>query len=169
MSEKRSIFEEVGSNPERAAAVVGAISRGDDGDRNLMRIWLRCLIGLIVAMITVGGLTRLTDSGLSITEWDPVMGALPPLSTLAWTTAFDAYKMTAEYTFQNMAMTLPEFKIIFWWEWAHRQLGRFIGLFLVFWFYSSLFAKKNTQNTPLVAFYNWPFYWVTGGYRLADG
>ena len=76
MSKKRSIFEEVGGDTERAAAVVGAISRGDDGDRNLTRIWLRCLIGLIVAMITVGGLTRLTDSGLSITEWDPVMGAL---------------------------------------------------------------------------------------------
>ena len=132
MSEKRSIFEEVGSNTKTVAAVVGAISRGDDGDRNLTYIWLCCLIGLIVAMITVGGLTRLTDSGLSITEWDPVMGAIPPLSTLAWNAAFDAYKMTAEYTFQNLSMTLAEFKIIFWWEWAHRQLGRFIG---VFWFF----------------------------------
>ena len=73
MSEKRSIFEEVGSNTKTVAAVVGAISRGDDGDRNLTYIWLCCLIGLIVVMITVGGLTRLTDSGLSITEWDPVM------------------------------------------------------------------------------------------------
>ena len=162
MSEKRSIFEEVGSDTKTVAAVVGAISRGDDGDRNLTYIWLCCLIGLIVAMITVGGLTRLTDSGLSITEWDPVMGAIPPLSTLAWNAAFDAYKMTAEYTFQNLSMTLAEFKIIFWWEWAHRQLGRFIGLFWFFGFTTLFLFGKLPKTRRWSLFIVGPFIGLQG-------
>ena len=162
MSEKRSIFEEVGSNTKTVAAVVGAISRGDDGDRNLTYIWLCCLIGLIVAMITVGGLTRLTDSGLSITEWDPVMGAIPPLSTLAWNVAFDAYKVTAEYTFQNLSMTLDEFKIIFWWEWAHRQLGRFIGIFWFFGFTILFLLGKLPKTRRWSLFIVGPFIGLQG-------
>lgn len=128
MSDKRSIFEEVGSNTKIIAAPVGAISRDEFSERSWVRIWLWALVVLIVIMITVGGLTRLTDSGLSITEWDPVMGAVPPLSTAAWNAAFAAYRTTAEFTLQNSDMTLAEFKVIFWWEWGHRQLGRFIGL-----------------------------------------
>lgn len=128
MSDKRSIFEEVGSNTKIIAAPVGAISRDECSERGWVRIWLWVLVLLIVIMITVGGLTRLTDSGLSITEWDPVMGAVPPLSTAAWNAAFAAYRTTAEFTLQNSDMTLAEFKVIFWWEWGHRQLGRFIGL-----------------------------------------
>ena len=128
MSDKRSIFEEVGNNTKIIAAPVGAISRDEGLERGLVRIWLWGLVVLIVIMITVGGLTRLTDSGLSITEWDPVMGAVPPLSAAAWNAAFAAYRTTAEFTLQNSAMTLAEFKVIFWWEWGHRQLGRFIGL-----------------------------------------
>ncbi|MDE0752672.1 MAG: COX15/CtaA family protein [Planktomarina sp.] len=128
MSDKRSIFEEVGSNTKIIAAPVGAISRDECSERGWVRIWLWALVVLIVIMITVGGLTRLTDSGLSITEWDPVMGAVPPLSTAAWNAAFAAYRTTAEFTLQNSDMTLAEFKVIFWWEWGHRQLGRFIGL-----------------------------------------
>lgn len=128
MSDKRSIFEEVGSNTKIIAAPVGAISRDEFSERSWVRIWLWALVVLIVIMITVGGLTRLTDSGLSITEWDPVMGAVPPLSTAAWNAAFAAYRTTAEFTVQNSDMTLAEFKVIFWWEWGHRQLGRFIGL-----------------------------------------
>ena len=128
MSDKRSIFEEVGSNTKIIAAPVGAISRDECSERGWVRIWLWVLVLLIVIMITVGGLTRLTDSGLSITEWDPVMGAVPPLSTAAWNAAFAAYRTTAEFTLQNSDMTLAEVKVIFWWEWGHRQLGRFIGL-----------------------------------------
>ena len=128
MSVKRSIFEEVGNNTTIIAAPVGAISRDEGLERGLVRIWLWGLVVLIVIMITVGGLTRLTDSGLSITEWDPVMGAVPPMSAAAWNAAFAAYRTTAEFTLQNSAMTLAEFKVIFWWEWGHRQLGRFIGL-----------------------------------------
>ena len=128
MSDKRSIFEEVGSNTKIIAAPVGAISRDEFSERSWVRIWLWALVVLIVIMITVGGLTRLTDSGLSITEWDPVMGAVPPLSTAAWNAAFAAYRTTAEFALQNSYITVAEFKVIFWWEWGHRQLGRFIGL-----------------------------------------
>ena len=90
MSDKRMIFEEVGNDTKITAAAVGVISRDEGSERRLVRLWLWTLVGLIVIMITVGGLTRLTDSGLSITEWDPVMGAVPPLNVVAWGAAFEA-------------------------------------------------------------------------------
>ena len=96
-----------------------------------IKLWL-IVIGLMVyAMILVGGATRLTDSGLSITEWDPIRGALPPIGAEAWAELFDKYKQTAEYQIQNRGMSLGEFKYIFWWEWAHRLFGRLIGLVAV--------------------------------------
>ena len=128
MSDKRSIFEDVGNDVKTTAAALGAITRDNDASRFLVRWWLWALVTLVVGMIVVGGLTRLTDSGLSITEWDPVMGAVPPMSLAAWEASFAAYKTTAEFALQNTAMNLAEFKTIFWWEWGHRQLGRFIGL-----------------------------------------
>ncbi len=83
-------------------------------------------------MVVVGGLTRLTGSGLSITEWKPIHGALPPMSDAVWQEEFDAYKEIPQYQRVNKGMTLDEFKSIFWWEWSHRNLGRFIGVaFLV--------------------------------------
>jgi heme a synthase len=102
-----------------------------------VRKWLWCVAALVFFMIMLGGLTRLTDSGLSITVWDPVMGTIPPLSDADWIKAFDLYKQTTEFKVQNSAMMLPEFKSIFWWEWSHRFLGRFIGVafavpFLIF-------------------------------------
>ena len=78
-------------------------------------------------MIAVGGLTRLTDSGLSITEWRPVAGAMPPSDEAAWTAEFDKYRASPQYAALNHGMTLDEFKRIYWWEWGHRQLGRAIG------------------------------------------
>ncbi|HEX7532013.1 MAG TPA: COX15/CtaA family protein [Methyloceanibacter sp.] len=97
-----------------------------------LRIWLAGLALLIVAMILVGGATRLTDSGLSITEWKPIMGAVPPLNDADWQKAFAAYQKIPEYTEIKRGMSLDEFKTIFWWEWAHRFLGRLIGFaFLV--------------------------------------
>ena len=93
-----------------------------------LKIWLLILIGLVVFIILVGGLTRLTDSGLSITTWELFVGFIPPLTNEKWDEYFDLYKMIPEFTEQNYNMTLSEFKIIFWWEWAHRQLGRLIGL-----------------------------------------
>ena len=78
-------------------------------------------------MVLVGGATRLTESGLSIVEWKPVTGALPPLGETQWTQAFEAYKTIPQYRAMNAGMSLAEFKTIFWWEWSHRLLGRVIG------------------------------------------
>ena len=101
-------------------------------------LWLAILFALVVAMIVVGGMTRLTDSGLSITEWRPVTGAVPPTSEAAWATEFDKYRATPQFELMNRDMTLPAFKSIYWWEWSHRQLGRAIGAvwllgFVWFW------------------------------------
>ena len=93
-----------------------------------LKIWLLILLSLIILIILVGGLTRLTDSGLSITTWELFVGFLPPLTNDIWLDYFNLYKTIPEYQEQNFNMTLDEFKVIFWWEWAHRQLGRLIGL-----------------------------------------
>ncbi len=103
-----------------------------------LRIWLGAVALLIVAMILVGGATRLTNSGLSITEWQPIVGVVPPLTEADWQKAFAAYQKIPQYTELNQGMSLGEFKTIFWWEWAHRFLGRFIGIaffvpFVLFW------------------------------------
>ena len=103
-----------------------------------LRLWLGALAALIVAMILIGGATRLTDSGLSITEWQPIIGALPPLSEADWQQAFAAYQKIPEYTELKHGMSLDAFKTIYRWEWAHRFLGRLIGAvffvpFVVFW------------------------------------
>jgi cytochrome c oxidase assembly protein subunit 15 len=124
-----------------------------------VRAWLWFVVALVFAMIVVGGATRLTDSGLSITEWKPIMGAIPPLSDADWHDAFEKYKQIPEYHVVNKGMSLEAFKGIFWWEWAHRFLGRFIGLaialpFLVFWATGRLrpgFAKKLGLVLGLVA------------------
>ena len=103
-----------------------------------VRIWLFAVAGLIFAMVLVGGATRLTNSGLSITEWKPLLGAIPPLSEADWQDAFAKYKQIPEYQLINKGMSLAAFKAIYWWEWTHRLLGRLIGVaffvpFLVFW------------------------------------
>ena len=95
---------------------------------NQLSLWLITMFWIIAIMIVVGGLTRLTDSGLSITEWQLFSGILPPLSNNDWIMYFDLYKKIPEYELQNYNMTLQEFKIIFWWEWGHRFLGRVIGI-----------------------------------------
>lgn len=92
------------------------------------KTWLYCLAGLVILMIAVGGATRLTGSGLSITEWKPVTGAIPPLSDGAWLAEFEKYRQISQYELLNKGMTLAEFKVIYAWEWGHRQLGRLIGL-----------------------------------------
>ena len=93
-----------------------------------LKIWLIILLLLITLIILVGGLTRLTDSGLSITTWELFVGFIPPLTDEKWMNYFNLYKIIPEYNQQNFNMTLNEFKVIFWWEWVHRQLGRLIGL-----------------------------------------
>jgi cytochrome c oxidase assembly protein subunit 15 len=95
--------------------------------RRAVGIWLLAVAALIVAMLAVGGLTRLTGSGLSITQWDPIMGAIPPMSDAAWQDAFAKYQQIPQYRLENHGMSLEGFKAIFWWEWTHRLLGRLIG------------------------------------------
>ena len=103
----------------------------DKNTKKYLYYWLITMFGLVSGIIVVGGLTRLTDSGLSITEWELFKGLLPPLSSSEWIYYFDLYKKIPEYKFQNFNMSLDEFKIIFWWEWFHRFLGRLIGIFFL--------------------------------------
>jgi cytochrome c oxidase assembly protein subunit 15 len=106
--------------------------------RPAVRAWLYCVALLVFAMVIVGGATRLTESGLSITEWQPVLGALPPLSEAEWLNEFEKYKAIPQYQIVNRGMSLDEFKLIYWWEWSHRLLGRLVGFaflvpFLALW------------------------------------
>ena len=103
-----------------------------------VRVWLWALAALVAATVIVGGATRLTGSGLSITEWRPISGVLPPLDAAAWEAEFEKYRMIPQFLALNPDMTLDGFKFIYWWEWTHRLLGRLIGLafiipFAVFW------------------------------------
>jgi cytochrome c oxidase assembly protein subunit 15 len=129
MPPKRAIFEEVSGQglkkPEMSP-------KGADFRPKVITTWARawlCMIFILVfSMIFVGGLTRLTDSGLSITEWRPVTGALPPLNDQDWMVEFSKYRTSPEYQLQNKGMELEAFKQIYWWEWGHRQLGRVVGM-----------------------------------------
>jgi heme a synthase len=96
--------------------------------RRAIRVWLHGIAALLVLMVMVGGATRLTGSGLSIVEWRPVTGVVPPIAESAWIIEFDKYKTSSEYELANKGMTLDEFKRIYWWEWMHRLLGRAIGV-----------------------------------------
>ncbi|WP_019961727.1 COX15/CtaA family protein [Woodsholea maritima] len=98
------------------------------GTNRFVFYWLVVIAAFVCAMILVGGATRLTDSGLSITEWKPVTGALPPLNEAGWHEEFEKYRAIPEYQLQNRGMSLSEFQFIYWWEWSHRQLGRTLGL-----------------------------------------
>ncbi|MCS0503534.1 COX15/CtaA family protein [Ancylobacter mangrovi] len=112
------------------AATTGAIAdvAATPADRmKPVRLWLYAVAAMIVLMVVVGGATRLTESGLSITEWQPVTGALPPLSEEAWQSEFEKYRQIPQYQQINRGMSLEQFKYIFWWEWGHRLLGRLIG------------------------------------------
>ncbi len=121
-------------------------------------------------MIIVGGLTRLTDSGLSITEWELFSGFLPPLNSSEWNNYFDLYKKIPEFKEQNYLMSLQEFKVIFWWEWAHRFLGRLIGIFflipLIFFTFKEGF--KKLINLYLI-FFLICFQGFIGWYMVSSG
>ena len=122
--------------PQEARKAVIAPDREDQF--GAVRLWLYAMAALVLAMIIVGGATRLTDSGLSITEWQPLLGVIPPLTEADWHDAFAKYKQIPQYQLVNKGMSLDEFKFIYWWEWAHRFLGRFIGIafalpFIWFW------------------------------------
>lgn len=108
-------------------ASAGLIMDRTDADR-VVQAWLVTIAALVLLMIIVGGATRLTDSGLSITEWQPILGAIPPLTETHWLEALEKYRQIPEYQIVNKGMSLEEFKFIYWWEWGHRFLGRIIGL-----------------------------------------
>ena len=132
--------------------------------------WIITLILLIILMIIVGGLTRLTDSGLSITQWQLFSGILPPFNQADWIYYFNLYKEIPEYKLQNFSMTMHDFKIIFWWEWAHRFLGRIIGLvaLLPLIYFSFKIEIKKLYNLYLV-FLLICFQGFMGWYMVSSG
>ena len=123
-------------------------------DKNIdkqLYYWLIAMFALVTCIIIVGGLTRLTDSGLSITEWELFRGFIPPISNSEWESYFSLYKQIPEYKLQNFNMNLTEFKIIFWWEWIHRFIGRLIGIcFFIPLIYFAF--KKGIKETKSLIF-----------------
>nr|WP_208435764.1 COX15/CtaA family protein [Bartonella phoceensis] len=115
-------------------------------NRKQIRMWLNSILLLCLAIVLVGGATRLTGSGLSITEWKPIHGVIPPISLEQWQEEFLKYQQIAQYKLLNSDMPLSAFKVIFWWEWAHRVLGRLVGLVALLgliWFWATKRIEKN--------------------------
>ena len=145
LGSKKLVFQEVDVNPNEIQISNKKVSSLKTfSNSKYCRVWLIILLVLIVCMVVVGGMTRLTDSGLSIVEWKPVTGILLPLSNAKWVVEFEKYKVTPEFLLVNMEMTLDAFKTIYLWEWGHRQLGRVIGLV---WFVG-FFWLLITRNIP---------------------
>jgi cytochrome c oxidase assembly protein subunit 15 len=143
MAVKRSIFQDVQTQTALASPqAAGAIDARPKGARRGLKIWLMMIFALVCLMILVGGLTRLTDSGLSITEWRPLTGAFPPMDDATWASEFAKYQASPEYLLQNKGMEMDAFKVIYWWEWGHRQLGRVIGLVWGLGFVGFLVARR---------------------------
>lgn len=140
--------------------------------RPLLRGWLIFLALLVLAMVVVGGATRLTGSGLSITEWAPVTGTVPPLSEAAWQEEFDKYRQIPQYQLINRGMSLEEFKTIYWWEWGHRFLGRLVGLAFVvpfLWFWATGRIERRLIPWLAGAFVLVGLQGVLGWYMVASG
>lgn len=131
----------------------------------LVRNWLILIAFLIFAMVIVGGATRLTDSGLSITEWQPILGAIPPLNTADWQLAFQKYQQSSEFKLQNSSMDMAAFQFIYWWEWAHRLLGRLLGVvFLIPFVVFSMTGRLQRRMSPRLL-----FLFILGGAQGALG
>ena len=149
MATNRKLFEEVGAATAKPVATKGVVDAGRKDARNSIRNWLFSLFALVFLMILVGGATRLTDSGLSITEWRPLTGSIPPLNAADWASEFAKYQEIDEFRIQNSWMTLADFKVIYWWEWGHRQLGRVIGFVWAIGFFWFLLRRQiPTGYTP---------------------
>ena len=137
---------------------------------NYLSLWLITMFWILSIMIIVGGLTRLTDSGLSITRWELFKGFLPPLNQDDWILYFNLYKEIPEFKFQNFNMTMNEFKVIFWWEWANRFLGRIIGLgFLIPLIFFSFKIKISKLLNLYLIFFLICFQGFIGWYMVQSG
>ena len=138
--------------------------------KNYISFWLSFMFWIVAIMIIVGGLTRLTDSGLSITQWQLFSGFLPPLNESDWVQYFNLYKEIPEFKIQNHSMTIDEFKVIFWWEWIHRFLGRLIGIFFLIplFFFSLKLGFKKLKNLYLI-FFLICFQGFIGWYMVSSG
>ena len=135
-------------------------------------LWLLTLTLMSFIIIIIGGLTRLTNSGLSIVDWRPILGTIPPLTNLAWIEVFNSYKSTPEFQIVNKSMTLSEFKYIFWWEWFHRFFARCIGIvfifpLLYFWFKNKI--SKKLLLTLVLVFVFGLFQAVVGWWMVKSG
>ena len=137
---------------------------------NQLSIWLITMFWIVSIMIVVGGLTRLTDSGLSITEWQLFSGVFPTLNQNDWVLYFNLYKEIPEFKLQNFNMSMQEFKIIFWWEWAHRFLGRLIGIgYLIPLIYFSIKIKISNLINLYFIFILICFQGFIGWYMVSSG
>ncbi len=145
--------------------------------RKQIQVWLYFILFLCLAIVLVGGATRLTGSGLSITEWKPIHGVIPPIGVEQWQEEFLKYQQIAQYKLLNPDMTLNAFKVIFWWEWAHRVLGRLVGLVALLglvWFWATKRIEKNiflqlTIVPILIAFQGFIGWWmVASGIGQSD-
>ncbi|KQN72940.1 hypothetical protein ASE94_08950 [Devosia sp. Leaf64] len=141
-------------------AAPGQISYASDLLRPV-RIWLYALASFVLLIVVVGGITRLTESGLSITSWKPISGIIPPLNDAQWQAEFDAYKQIPQYTVLNSWMSLGDFKYIFFWEWLHRLLARTLGLIFIVPFLVFLVQKRLSRQLA------WPLFtlFILGGFQ----
>ena len=148
MTKNRKLFEEIDERSDKTQT--GSTENFSDEQTAWLSIWLWTLLVSLITLILVGGWTRLTDSGLSIIEWKPITGMIPPLNSEGWIVEFEKYKSIPEFKIVNFAMTIEEFKFIYWWEWGHRQLARFIGLVWFFGFLTLWISKQIPEK--------WTFY-----------
>lgn len=145
-------------------AAPGQISYASDPLRPV-RIWLYGLAAFVLLIVVVGGITRLTESGLSITSWKPISGVIPPLNQAEWEAEFEAYKQIPQYNVLNSWMSLDDFKFIFFWEWFHRLVARFLGVLFIVPFVVFLFQKRLPRDLA------WPLFglFILGGFQGALG
>jgi len=135
-------------------------------------VWISSLTIMVLLLIIIGGLTRLTNSGLSMVDWKPLMGTIPPLSLHAWTEIFNNYKLTPEFQIVNSNISLDEFKVIFWWEWFHRFFARFIGIVFIVPFIYFFLKKKLSRNlliTMTIVFIFGFFQAIVGWWMVQSG
>ena len=139
--------------------------RGEKKGTKAVAIWLLVGVLMIIVQIILGGITRLTDSGLSITEWQPLLGAIPPTSETEWNKAFEGYKQIAQYKYLNPDFTLSDFKSIYFWEWLHRNWGRLIGVVFAVPFIIFLLQKRFSKDMiiPMIVLF------LLGGLQGAIG